>query len=307
MNPSLTGYMAAVLGELAAPARQRVADELTSLEATVAGSAALRAALTDPSVTGPARRAVMAELLEGRISAPAARIAAFACLAASAPHVPGALADAAQHARHVVESGLHEEAPASVFAARERVGGYATALFEDQHTEALEGVEDELFTWAGTVQANAALRAALTNRDLPADERARVATDLLADKVSSVTRALAAYAIVGGRARDLVGTLQWLVDKVAAERGWRVARVRTARTIDAESRERLTATLRALVGRPVELEVAEQSDLLGGVLVEVGDLRVDATAKGRLDAIREQLVADRRGAGAARFSKQGRT
>ena len=63
---------------------------------------------------------------------------------------------------------------------------------------------------------------------------------------------------------------------MAAERGWRVARVWTAQAIDDPSAARLTETLRTLVGRPVELQVDTQADLLGGVLVEVGDLRVDA-------------------------------
>ena len=30
--------------------------------------------------------------------------------------------------------------------------------------------------------------------------------------------------------------------------------------------------------------------LLGGVLIRIGDLQVDATARGRLDALREHLV-----------------
>lgn len=306
MNPSLTGYMAAVLEALDPDGRERVARELVDLEAALAGSPSLRAALTDTSLRAPVRRAVVADLLAGKVSAPAARIAAFAAFAAAAPQVPGALADAAQHARRLAESGFGEEESLSVLAARERVGGYASALFEDQHVEVLEGVEDELFSWARAVQDTPELRQVLMNRDLPTPERAGVVRELLAGRVSTVTLLLATYAVVGGRPRDLVGTLQWLVDRVAAERGWRVARVRTARTIDDDSRDQLAQTLASLVGRPVELEVADQPSLLGGVLVEVGDLRVDATARGRLDAIREQLAVDRRGARANSFSSEGR-
>ena len=63
--------------------------------------------------------------------------------------------------------------------------------------------------------------------------------------------------------------------------------------IDADSRERLTASLLSLVGSRVELEVASDTALLGGVLVEVGDLRVDATIRGRLDALRDTFTLDR--------------
>ena len=179
-----------------------------------------------------------------------------------------------------------------MLASRRRVGGYAAAVFEDEPIETLDGVEDDLFHWARAIESSAPLRNALTNRDLPATDRSRLVADLLGGRANPVTVRLATYAVAGGRPRDLLGTLDWLVDAVAEERGWRVARVTSAREIDDATRERLAATLHTLVGRPVELEVELRADLLGGVLVEVGDLRVDATARGRLEAFREHLTAD---------------
>jgi F-type H+-transporting ATPase subunit delta len=302
VNPALLGYEAAVLAALDDDARRRVADELAALEAAAA-EPALRAALTDTSLAPLVRRRFVADLLEGKVSAPTARIAAFAASSSLAQDVPNSFLEAAQRARAVDV----EEPALAVLASRSRVGGYAAAIFEDQHVEALEGVEDELFAWAEVVRSTASLRDALTNRDLPTADRAGIVASLLDGRVSSVTAMLATYTITGGRPRDLVRTLEWLVDLVAAERGWRVARVRTARTMDDASIERLTETLRALVGKPVELEVAEQSNLLGGVLVEVGDLRVDATTRGRLDALREHLTTDRRRewSGAENLTTQG--
>lgn len=186
----------------------------------------------------------------------------------------------------------YEEPPLSVLAARRRVAGFAAAVFEDEPVSTLDGVEDDLFHWARAIEGSDELRRALTNRDLVAADRARLVVDLLGGRAHAVTVRLATYAVVGGRPRDLLHTLDWLVDAVAAERGWRVARVRAAREVDDASRERLVATLGTLVGRPVELEVDLQPDLLGGVVVEIGDLRVDATARGRLEAFREHLTAD---------------
>lgn len=293
MNPSLLGYEAAVLTALDAEQRRLVARELQELEVATA-EPALRSALTDTSISSAVRRRFVTDLLDGKVSAATVRIAAFAASSSHAQDVPASITEAAQRARAMAEDGEVEEPAMSVLASRTRVGGYAAAIFEDQHAEALEGVEDELFAWARSVEASAALRGVLTNRDLPSSERASIVEDLLAGRVSRVTTALATYAVRGGRARDLVGTLQWLVDLVAAERGWRVARVRTAQGIDDDSRARLTDSLRALVGRPVELEVAEQASLLCGVIIEVGDLRVDASASGRLDTIREHLTAELR-------------
>ncbi len=240
-----------------------------------------------------ARRAVVADLLEGKLSAPAVRIAAYAAFSSPAPDVPTAFNEAAQRARDTAEGGTFEEPPLTVLGARRRVGGYATAVFEDVPVATLDGVEDDLFHWARAIQSSPALRRALTNRDQPTATRLHLVNDLLGARAHPVTLRLATYAVVGGRPRDLLGTLDWLVDVVAAERGWRVARVWTAREIDDATRERLTVSLRTLVGRPVELEIDTQDDLLGGVLVEVGDVRVDATARGRLEAFREHLTKER--------------
>ena len=295
MNPSLLGYTAAVLATLDPAERRRVADELGALERATTSDPLLRAALTDTSIPAGPRRAFFTDLLAGKVAAPTARIAAYAAFSAPAQDVPASLNEANQRARqHAGDAVRVAEPVLSVMASRRRVGGFAAAVFEDEPVAALEGVEDQLFAWARAIETNKALRDVLMNRDLPVETRTQVVADLLGTRASEVTTRLATYAVVGGRARDIVGTLDWLVDRVAEERGWRIARGRTARPIDDASREHLAGSLRALVGRPVELEIAQQADLLGGVLVEVGDLRVDATARGRLDALREHFTLDRR-------------
>jgi F-type H+-transporting ATPase subunit delta len=293
MNAALTGYSAAVLGDLDEAARRTVADELTSLEGVVAQDAVLRAALSDTSIARGQRRAVLTEILTNKLSGAATRIAAYAAFSSSAQDVPMSITEAAHRARAFAEDGAVDEPPLSVLASRSRVAGYAAAVLEDEPVSTLEGVEDELFEWSVAIEDSDELRRVLTNRDLTGTARAEIVAELLGSRVHPVTVRLAAYAVLGGRPRDLLGTLGWLVDRVALERGWRVARVRTAREIDPESRERLSSSLLSLVGSPVELEIATEAALLGGVLVEVGDLRVDATIRGRLDALRDHFTPDR--------------
>ena len=71
-----------------------------------------------------------------------------------------------------------------------------------------------------------------------------------------------------------------------------MAKVRTAKGLDSAQADALRDSLAALAGNPVELQITEDASLLGGVRVEVGDLLVDATARGRLDQLREHLDAD---------------
>jgi F-type H+-transporting ATPase subunit delta len=173
--------------------------------------------------------------------------------------------------------------------ARQRVAGYADAQLDDVDAQNFDEIEDELFRWARTVEGNLELRRLLLDRDAVLEARVGTVEALLGGKVDEVTLALARFVIEGGRPRDVVGTLDYLVDYVARARDWRVARVHTARPLDEQSRADLVASLSALTGKNVELQIADSPELLGGVLVEIGDLRLDATTRGRLGALRESV------------------
>jgi F-type H+-transporting ATPase subunit delta len=289
VNPTLQGYTAAVTEVAGSAALGPAAADLEAIEQLVMSNTQLRAALSDTAVPGPARRAVMLDLLEGKVAPEARRLAAFASGAVRAQETASALAWLAIRVRHLSE-GLDEEPPLSLLAARKRVAGFATALYEDMTTGQLESLEDDLFRFARVVEATPALRGAFTDRDLAAEARVGVVTQLLSGKVADTTVALVRYTVVGGRARDFVGTLDHLVEQTAQARGWRIARVRAAAPIDDAQRTELADSLGALAGVPVELQVEVDESLLSGALIQIGDLQVDATARGRLDALREHFA-----------------
>jgi F-type H+-transporting ATPase subunit delta len=291
VNPTLQGYTAAVAeaAEAAAPgALGPLAADLEAIEQLVLANAQLRAALTDTAVPGPARRAVVLDLLDGKVSPEARRLAAFASMVVGAPEVPAALGWVSTHVRHLSE-GQDDEPNLSLTQARQRVGGFATAVHEDMSTAELESLEDDLFRFARIVGATPDLRSALTNRDLEVAARQGLVTQLLEGKVPAAALSLARYAVTGGRARDIVGTLDFLVELTAQARGWRIARVRAAAPIDDAQRGELTDSLGTLAGAPVELQVELDESLLSGALIRIGDLQVDATARGRIDALREHF------------------
>jgi F-type H+-transporting ATPase subunit delta len=309
VNPELAGYTAAVLEASAAGdgSLASVAADLKSIEDLVLSNVPLRSALTDTTVRGPVRRAVMLDLLDGKVSGPARQLAAFACSAVSAPEVPVALGWVATRARHVAEGQDIVEVPLSLMQSRQRVGGFATAVFEDLSHAGLESLEDDLFRFARIVASTPPLRAALVDRDLAVTARQGLATQLLEGKVQAGTLSLVRYVIAGGRARDIVGTLDWLVEQTAKARGWRIARVRAAAPIEEGQRTSLSDSLSSLAGAPVELQVIIDQALLSGAVIQIGDLQVDASARGRIDALREHLMPggwddSGLGAGAARPS-----
>ena len=293
MLPSLEGFAGAVLGSLDAASRATVAGELTSLEQTVLARSDLRAVLTDTSIAGRARGQVLAQLLQGKVHDATRRLAAYAATSVPAQEVPHAVAELAIMARSFNDTGAVDLPSLGLMAARRRVSGFADALLEEIAVEGFAQIENELFSWARTVEGNLELRRLLLDRDAALEARLGATEQLLAGRVHPVTLRIARYVIEGGRPRDVVGTLDHLVDYVAQARDWRVARVHTARALDASSQQELVRSLATLTGKSVELQIAEDPALLGGVLVEVGDLRLDATTRGRLGTLHDAMASGR--------------
>jgi len=136
----------------------------------------------------------------------------------------------------------------------------------------------------------------LTDRDLPVEARHGIVDQLLSDRADPATVRLARFVVAGGRPRDFVGALDWLVEQTANARGWRVARVRSAEPIEDEQRHQLAESLSHFTGSSVELQVTLDPTLLGGAVIQIGDLQIDASARGRLDHLREELLPAGHGA-----------
>jgi len=295
VHPSLGGYATAVLEDAVADGSvARVAEDLGAVESLVTHNPSLAAALTDVVVPAPARQAVVEELVAGRIAPAALRLVVRTVHDERAPDLPVALHELAELA-HLTASFRAEDVEAEQprlgrIGARRRAAGYAAAVFESlPAVHDIEEVEDELFRFARIVESNPQLRDTLADPAITVAARRRLVGSLLEGKVHPATLRLA-RAVIHQRVRDVVQGLDFMVEQAAVARGWRLARVRAARPVDADVRAQLADQLRRLTGRPVELQVTVDPGLLGGVVVEVGDLRVDATAVHRLEQLQEHLL-----------------
>jgi F-type H+-transporting ATPase subunit delta len=306
MRDSIAGYADAVLqqaeqsGDVAG-----VASELTAVRGLVEGSEDLRRVLTDTGVPTAARRNVVTDLLSGQVSEQALGMITYTVDVDRATEVAEDLRwleDRAVAARdHLVAIG---EGPLGRHAAADRLAGYATAVLSrvgartgllqrlrpgDPNRQLAE-IEDELFRFARVVEGTPDLRAALTDRDVPAAARRQLVVDLLDGKASAETVQMAAYATGVGRARDYLLLLDELVERVAEESNRRVADVRAAVDLDDGQRHRLAAALGRIVGRDVDLRVEVDGEVLGGFIATIGDTVVDGTVRHRLDLLKERLI-----------------
>jgi F-type H+-transporting ATPase subunit delta len=72
-------------------------------------------------------------------------------------------------------------------------------------------------------------------------------------------------------------------------RGIVTAEVTTAVPLDEAARAELTARLGRYVGQQVQLQLAVDPSLIGGVVARIGDTLLDGSVRGRLDSLRRRL------------------
>ena len=168
-----------------------------------------------------------------------------------------------------------------------RTLAYAEALFGVARTEGnLAEVEDELFRFARTLEANDELRTTLSDAQLPVSRRQQIVEDLLGGRASSTTTALVSMVVGTGRSRDLPGIIDELVKLSAAEGNKEVAEVRSAVDLTDDQKQRLAAALEAKTGKKIELKVIIDPTVLGGLVAQVGDTVIDGSIKSRLQQLK---------------------
>jgi ATP synthase F1 delta subunit len=272
----------------------QVADDVNAVAHLVSRTNSLAVALTDFAVSATARKAVLQDLLASRIDPIALKIVMRVVDTGRVEEFPTLLHELYELVRHMHDLGpdeLRAEEPiVSRGAWRDYVAGYSEAVFEGvSQTSDLEEIEDELFRFARVIESSPSLRSVLSDSTLPLGNREQILGDLLEGKVRPATLRLVRTTIQG-RVRDLASSLDWLAEQAARARGWRVARVYTGLPIDAEEHRILAEALERLAGQPVELQVMAAPDILGGAVIHIGDLLVDASAQRRLDQVEEHLL-----------------
>ena len=291
MRQSIRGYTDAVIEKAAPGDLTPIANELAGVTDLIRGSQDLRLVLTDPDVPAPARRGVITDLLESRVSAATLRLVILALDADRASEFVDNVTWLAERL-DAASRGLEPVGDAVLgrHAAIERVDGYATALLDDIPDQGTLGdIEDELFRFMRIVAGSQELLDALSNREVDAAARRGLVVDLLQGRATGTTTSLAAYATRVGRPRDYESLLGALVDRVAAESNRRLAVVRTAVELDDDRRRELAGALSRVAGHSVDIRVTVDPTVLGGFVATIGDTVVDGSSRHRLDLLKARL------------------
>lgn len=169
------------------------------------------------------------------------------------------------------------------------VSAYARAILEVAEAEEVaEQVEDDLFRFSRTLEGNTELRDRLTDPGVDVGGKLAVVDELLGGHPQSASAVM--WVLQAGRIRQLTAIADDLVSMAAAKRSRVVAEVRTAVTLSEDRRGELADALSATTGQEVEVKTVVDPDIVGGVVVRIGDTVIDGSVARRLEELRASLT-----------------
>ena len=170
---------------------------------------------------------------------------------------------------------------------------YAEALFDCVRQASFEQFATDL-ELAADLTMSREVEHFLDNPALPASERQAVVDRALEGRVAEPVRRLVDLLVRRGKVDELPAVAAAYRAILNKQEGIVDAIATTALPLSADETEALQRKVADMTGRTVHLTVEVDESLIGGLTVRVGDTLYDASVRGRLERLRERLVAGAR-------------
>lgn len=126
---------------------------------------------------------------------------------------------------------------------------------------------------------------------LPLDERQAVVTALLGPRIRPEALRLVGLLVARGRSNVIGSVSDEYKRRLNAYRGVVMATVTSAVPLTQDETAEIRTRVEAMAGSDVELRTEVDPGLLGGLTIQVRDQLLDASIRGRLERLRDQLHA----------------
>jgi F-type H+-transporting ATPase subunit delta len=167
---------------------------------------------------------------------------------------------------------------------------YARSLFEAaKETGRLGEVRRQLADFVETIDTVPELHAILRNPQL--DRRAKMAAvDAVAGSSDPLVLNLLRLLIEKGRAGEIDEVGEEFERLASREEGELSVELTTAFELSEDEARSIVGQIEKASGRTVEATRSVDPDLIGGIVLQAGSLRVDGSVRGRLERLERELV-----------------
>ncbi len=167
---------------------------------------------------------------------------------------------------------------------------YAKAVFDlAQETNAYDA-------WSGALAKLAAIShdesfiALVNDPRIEGEKAAELLTDLVQDSLPEGGANFINLLVQNDRLLALGDIQQQYGDLVAKAQALVNAKVTTALPLTADQKSSLTSALEARLGMKVEIDESVDASIVGGAIIQAGDLVIDGSAKGRIEKLTTALM-----------------
>ena len=168
---------------------------------------------------------------------------------------------------------------------------YARALYEAAKEQgSVEQTREELSDFVAAVRDVPDLRAVLRNPQI--DPRAKAsALEAITGDLHDIVRNFLLLLAEKGRITEVEEIERELDRLVAREQGQITVELTTAQELTDEEAHEIVEQIEKASGRRVEATRSVDPDLIGGIVLQAGSFRIDASVRGRLNRLRQELVS----------------
>jgi F-type H+-transporting ATPase subunit delta len=167
---------------------------------------------------------------------------------------------------------------------------YARSLFEAaKEQNRLKLVLEELGDFVAALEEVPELRGLLTNPELDSDERTAALDEILGG-ADELIRNFLHLLSEKGRTSQIDEIYREFEVLVAAEQQRLNVELTTAYELSDDEATKILKKIEQSSGRSVEATRKVDAALIGGIILQVGSYRLDASVRGRIDRLRHELV-----------------
>ena len=168
---------------------------------------------------------------------------------------------------------------------------YSSAMFElAQEQNKLELMEAQLGYVASVMVDQPELRSFLENPIVTEDAKIKLISKIFDSSIDKVALHFIYVMIKRGRYRYIASAIEAFIKKSRAARGILEATVTVAEPITADVEASVQAKLREATGKDVILSVRQDPSIMGGIVIQVGDKRIDGSVARRLEELEKSLL-----------------
>jgi F-type H+-transporting ATPase subunit delta len=171
---------------------------------------------------------------------------------------------------------------------------YAEAAFQLATRDASHDVWEKDLATAAELVGDERVARVVSNPSVPFHDRQATLERLLGKRISPLALNLVQLLDQRGRLRLIPAIAAEYTRMLDALRGVVAATVTSAAPLEKDEVAALAKRLEEMTGGSVKLATAVDPSLIGGLTVRVGDRMIDASVRGRLERLRDQLVAGTR-------------